>query len=177
MGDQYMPELPLGVYEKSSVKWQVENAGVWARRNSVGTSSAHQLLHSPALRAFAVNNPILRPSGMPLSTMKKLVSYPRGTHDTLSWQKLLMQPQQEREQLERKRSTLLFCSCVNEYRHWGRAAKVQSLHRNGFNCKSSCSWGEGQAHLLRSKFVFSPRGNSAQNFRDWEALLAGAIPR
>ena len=32
---------------------------------------------------------------------------------------------------------------------------------------SLCSPGPGR---------FSPRGNSAQNFRDWETLLAGAIP-
>ena len=30
--------------------------------------------------------------------------------------------------------------------------------------------------MFHAKFTFSPRGNSAQNFRDWESLLAGSIP-
>jgi hypothetical protein len=30
--------------------------------------------------------------------------------------------------------------------------------------------------MLTSKFVFSPRGHGWQSHRDWEALLAGAVP-
>ena len=30
--------------------------------------------------------------------------------------------------------------------------------------------------LLQSKFVFSPRGFGQQNHREWEAMLAGAVP-
>lgn len=106
-----------------------------------------------------------------------LFAYPRGVLQTRVWDELLARPEASRAQIARDgRPNLLHCSCLNAFRHRLRRNKLDLLRSNGFLCEEQCAHGAGHARAMQSKFGFSPRGNSAQNFRDWETLLAGAIP-
>eukprot|EP00928_Gymnodinium_smaydae_P081556 TRINITY_DN65054_c0_g1_i1.p1 TRINITY_DN65054_c0_g1~~TRINITY_DN65054_c0_g1_i1.p1 ORF type:complete len:421 (-),score=66.97 TRINITY_DN65054_c0_g1_i1:427-1689(-) len=76
------------------------------------------------------------------------------------------------------RETLLLCAGMSTKGRGRdtRVAKIATLKRNGFQC---LDFTENQVYmnmLLKSKFVFSPFGVGQQNFRDWEAIGAGAIP-
>ena len=57
-----------------------------------------------------------------------------------------------------------------------RRKKSMNLKKNGFSCGGKMDPDEYIERLLRSKFVFSPRGFGQQNYREWEAMLAGAVP-
>ena len=59
-----------------------------------------------------------------------------------------------------------------------RAAKMAALRANGFSCDVTrrCKRQQLFDGMLASRFTASPRGNGAQNHREWEALLAGSIP-
>jgi hypothetical protein len=57
-----------------------------------------------------------------------------------------------------------------------RRGKSMKLKRNGFNCGGKIDPDEYIERLLQSKFVFSPRGFGQQNYREWEAMVAGAVP-
>ena len=158
-GDQYLPDLPT---QKDGA-----SVPVTARTNAA-------LLDNPALAAMGVHNP--SQSSASYDRKQKLFSFPRGVHDTPPWQAIFASPRNEAAQLIRNRKQLLHCSCVNPRRHPQRQAKLRALQANGFTCREHCPWGGGHLRAFESKFTFSPRGNSAQNFRDWEALLAGSIP-
>ena len=154
MGDQYLPEVPIGA----------------TAQRSAPINAA--LLAAPELVAYGVHNP--NPAAVSMTS--KVFAFPRGVHDTASWQDLLARPENQAAQLVRDRKQLLHCSCINNFRHPARREKMQALRANGFDCNEHCPHGSGNWYALRSRFTFSPRGNSAQNFRDWEALLAGSIP-
>lgn len=113
----------------------------------------------------------------PSARRPNLFAYPRGVLETSVWDALLSRPEAARAQISRdRRPNLLHCSCLNAFRHRLRHDKLSLLRGNGFRCEERCAYGSGHALALQSKFGFSPRGNSAQNYRDWETLLAGAIP-
>ena len=113
----------------------------------------------------------------PSARRPNLFVYPRGVLETGVWDALLSRPEIARAQISRdRRPNLLHCSCLNALRHELRRDKLSLLRKNGFRCEERCEHGAGHARALQSKFGFSPRGNSAQNYRDWETLLAGAIP-
>lgn len=57
-----------------------------------------------------------------------------------------------------------------------RRGKSMKLKRNGFSCGGKIDPDEYIERLLQSKFVFSPRGFGQQNYREWEAMVAGAVP-
>eukprot|EP00974_Lingulodinium_polyedra_P104410 10106847-Lingulodinium_polyedra.AAC.1 len=59
--------------------------------------------------------------------------------------------------------------------------KRRLLAAQGFtNCAApavrSCEKKTYLNEMVHSRFVFSPRGNGMQNFRDFEAIMSGAIP-
>ena len=108
----------------------------------------------------------------------KIHGWPRGLSNSLLWHRLLSQDNYSAAQLVRDRPNLLFCGCFTTHTlgNSGRVQKAKSLEKNGFRCTAHCKRGEGNEAAFQYKFVVSMRGNSAQNYRDWEALLAGAIP-
>ena len=57
-----------------------------------------------------------------------------------------------------------------------RRSKVKILRRNGFQCGGRMEHDDYIESMMRAKFVWSPRGYGKQNYREWEALAAGAIP-
>jgi len=57
-----------------------------------------------------------------------------------------------------------------------RRGKVKMLRRNGFTCGGRMEPDDYIESMIRAKFVWSPRGHGQQNYREWEALSAGAIP-
>ena len=81
-------------------------------------------------------------------------------------------------QTERRRPRLVLCGCMNIWSgiNRRRGPKLDALARNGVACNRAMRCGDYKRDLLTSKFVVSPAGNGPQNFRDWEALVAGAIP-
>ena len=111
----------------------------------------------------------------PSTRHPKLHAFPRGPWRTSGWAETLRAAPRPRE-----RRRLLFCDCMKAD-HFGRRAKLAALRRNGFACEPDCGGGDAARSrfadgLLSSRFAASPRGGGAQNHRDWEALLAGAIP-
>ena len=111
----------------------------------------------------------------PSTRHPKLHPFPRGPWRTSGWAETLRAARRPRE-----RRRLLFCDCMKAD-HFGRRAKLAALRRNGFACEPDCGGGDAARSrfadgLLSSRFAASPRGGGAQNHRDWEALLAGAIP-
>jgi len=164
MGDQYLPDrlnetAPMEFYS-------IRGTRISSRLNV-------DLLTHPALAAWGVHNPSQRISVRP-SAARKLFAFPRGTHSTPPWQAIFANRTHEAAQLVRRRARLLHCSCINNFRDLERQPKMLALRRNGFDCHEGGN--NCQLQPFSSKFTFSPRGNSAQNFRDWEALLAGSIP-
>lgn len=122
-------------------------------------------LNSQALITWFVNSPTN-------TTHPKLQPYPRGLQQTYRWAIAL---RGEKRQMQRPhgRPTLLMCGCLSET-HSERILKLQILQANGFACQPDCERYVGE--LLNATFVASPRGNGPQNHRDFEALIAGAIP-
>ena len=132
------------------------------------------LLSEPRLRAWFVNNPRM--------VHPKLHAYPRGVHSTPSWRTALLRAGETR-QLWRRRPNLLMCGCITL--RGERATKLSQLGANGFRCTHAhCHQSLYMDLILNSTFVFSPWGTYDEsrgkgghnNHRDWEALLAGAIP-
>lgn len=145
-GDQYLPSAPEPLLEQLDER---------LNRVEIGVHNPNRALPDPGGRLFA---------------------FPRGLAQTSVWDALLARPEHAAAQLARDRPQLLHCSCIRAFRHPLRRAKMDALRANGFACEEECAPGAGHPRALRSKFAFSPRGNSAQNYRDWESLLAGAIP-
>lgn len=108
----------------------------------------------------------------------KIHGWPRGVFSSLAWHRALSQPSLSSAQLVRDRPKLLFCGCysVTTMGNGPRASKADALRKNGFTCTERCARGAAITKSFEYKFVVSFRGNSAQNWRDWESLLAGAIP-
>ena len=121
-------------------------------------------LSETSIRAWFVNHPAI--------AHPKLRAYPRGLQQTFRWAEALRE--HGHKQLERERPELLMCGCVSAGSHPERPAKLATLRANGFACAHDC--GAYVDVMLSSRFVASPRGNGPQNHRDFEALLAGAIP-
>ena len=94
--------------------------------------------------------------------------WPRGLYAPQRWRK------GDIRQTNRMRQRLLFCGCLSVESHWQRPAKLAALVANGFDCAPDCV--KYSDLMFESTFVFSPRGAGGQNHRDWEALIAGAIP-
>ena len=82
-----------------------------------------------------------------------------------------------------ERAARLMCCCMNVDSGRGRETrrqKLQTLYRNGLlECADpdpSVPHSEYINQMLRSRFVISPPGNGRANHREWEALIAGAVP-
>ena len=127
-------------------------------------------------RAYFVNNPgQIHP---------RLHGYPRGVRQTQVWTRLFEQRADACErQLSLDRPRLLLCDCLSTSTNPSRREKLDALAANGFACASSGGRGANAPDcadfagtLLEHKFVFSPHGNGHNNHRDFEALLAGAVP-
>jgi len=74
------------------------------------------------------------------------------------------------------RETLFLCCCMRQFK-W-RSDAMATLGENGLKCDPATRL-EAEQHangMLDAKFVFSPRGNGHSNYREYEALLAGAVP-
>ena len=130
------------------------------------------IMHSPVKR-IGVHNP--HPDAA-AALGPRLFVFPRGVRSMCDWDAILSDPNGYSAQTNRVRPHLLHCSCIGLSRHAARRSKLKVLQRNGFKCQAECPYGVAAREYLHSTFVFSPRGNSRQNFRDWEALQAGAIP-
>lgn len=123
------------------------------------------MLEDPRLGMWYANNPRIR--------HRKLRAFPRGLGNTTRWAEVLQTPQR------RRRPNLLLCGCMAM--RGDRAAKIRALERNNFTCYKGCS-SKYEEHMLNATFVASPWGvidhakGGRNNHRDWEALLAGAIP-
>lgn len=79
------------------------------------------------------------------------------------------------------RPTLLLCGCCMNYGYSHRTKKLETLRNNSFKCAAGGGRTTVGRHefielLLTSRFVFSPAGHGHANHRDWEALVAGAVP-
>lgn len=79
------------------------------------------------------------------------------------------------------RPTLLLCGCCMDVSYSRRAEKLEALRNNSFRCEAAGDRATVSRHefielLLTSRFVFSPAGHGHANHRDWEALVAGAVP-
>ena len=94
----------------------------------------------------------------------------------MRWRSSLEAQNNSARQRVRDRPNLLMAGCMALNSR--RAPKLDALKSNGFQemhykkCKGS-SYIDA---MLSSKFVFSPFGAGHNNHRDWEILLAGAIP-
>ena len=134
-----------------------------------------QLLDAPGkIATWLANNPRMR--------HPRLQPYPRGLQCSPRWREALEAIRGANSNLQTlmERPRLLLCKCFNPSRP-GRKQKMEHLVRNGFECSAherSCGVRRTSymERLLESKFVFSPMGLGHNNHRDWEALLAGAVP-
>ena len=77
------------------------------------------------------------------------------------------------------RSHHLLCCCMKPWRHRVRIAR--QLQRNGFRCElnatsSRAPWRQTLLLYLRHRYVLALWGNGHNDFRVWEALMAGAVP-
>ena len=105
----------------------------------------------------------------------KVALWPRGLKSTGGWASLLLRA--SARQTTRQRKNLLFCGCMSLASHPERRHKLSALRANGFPCTiGACSSEASRAGLLDARFTACPRGNGAQNHREWEALVAGSIP-
>jgi len=130
-------------------------------------ASERAFLDDPRLAAqFATN-----PSGAP---HPKLHGYPAGVRPVDLWRRALSAAGAAGLQPRRERPHLLMAGCVTTATHAQRAAKLAALRAAGFGREPNCS--AYHRELLTSRFVASFRGNGANNHRDWEALVSGAIP-
>ena len=76
--------------------------------------------------------------------------------------------------MKRDRPNLLMAGCMRTSTNKQRHTKLMTLLRNGFKETKTCS--NYVETMLTSKFVASFTGNGGNNCREWEALVAGAIP-
>ena len=76
------------------------------------------------------------------------------------------------------RPALLYCGGrMGNQGRGGRRQKIAMLRANGFNCPVDVVPAKTYIKSLATyKFVVSPFGAEPNNFRDWEALVAGSIP-
>eukprot|EP01004_Peranema_trichophorum_P004147 NODE_3089_length_1427_cov_37.541411_g2684_i0.p1 GENE.NODE_3089_length_1427_cov_37.541411_g2684_i0~~NODE_3089_length_1427_cov_37.541411_g2684_i0.p1 ORF type:complete len:439 (-),score=59.43 NODE_3089_length_1427_cov_37.541411_g2684_i0:111-1367(-) len=103
----------------------------------------------------------------------KMKAMPLGVLHPSKWPKLL----NGREANITGRPHLLYCpqKMAKQNRAY-RKIKVAHMVKNGLTCDFPQT-NEGMIDkLLESAFVASPAGTGPSNFRDWEALTAGAIP-
>ena len=132
----------------------------------LGTERARtlKLLNRPIVDRLLVTNPAI--------AHPKLSPYPIGIYDYRLWPKHL----DGREARTHQRSTLLLCAGMSS--HFGRSEKLVALTRNGFQCQNTSKDSPDVyiEKLLGARFVFSPKGHGQQSHRDWEVLLAGAVP-
>ena len=144
----------------------------WPRVVVVGTDA---WLDRPALgrdaRADAVEAWFF--SNVKDARAPRVEPFPRALQSTDGWAELL----DGAEARAAPRATLLLCGCCMRMRG-ERAAGLMRLRAQGF----ACPIGGGRplssyvALMSGAKFVWSPRGHGWSNHRDWEALVAGAVP-
>lgn len=127
----------------------------------------------------------------PSQVHPKLQPYPIGLHSAQLWLPHL----DGREAQTEQRTNLLECGGITLWLSGGvvskkglaatpqggngagnRRDKLRLLRQNGFKCGKKMRPDEYIESMMRAKFVFSPRGHGQQNYREWEALAAGAIP-
>jgi len=167
-GKQEPPLLSLLAQSKSSLR--VPMTVVEVGDVPLPTTKATPVLDQPGtVAAWFVNNPRIQ--------HPKVHAYPRGVQNTPRWWQVL---RNSMRQLRRERPQLLMCMCFHPRRP-GRQRKMDLLAQKGFECKTHAKeCGNTRTaymdRLLESKFVFSPQGMGMNNHRDWEALLAGAVP-
>lgn len=79
-------------------------------------------------------------------------------------------------QVARDRPHLLMAGCMTltTDRSGGRVNKMVALRRQSMVRQLNCN--RTHHEMMTSKFVASFRGNGPNNCRDWESLVAGAIP-
>jgi hypothetical protein len=106
----------------------------------------------------------------------KLDSIPLGVKTLRPWAACLDGQEAETSQ----RDNLLFCDgySAGPSTRGSRRAKIEQLQRNGFKCEVDrrVELSEYCADMLHAKFVASPHGIGALNYREFEALAAGAVP-
>ena len=103
----------------------------------------------------------------------KVSAYPLGLFDTSRWRNAFKAEPTRAQQ--RDRPNLIACTCMGSAHL--RSTKMAVLIANGLPCSlRSCNASETRERYLTSKFVVSMRGEGAQNYREWEAMMAGAIP-
>eukprot|EP00996_Jenningsia_fusiforme_P000659 NODE_1595_length_1478_cov_31.118964_g1438_i0.p1 GENE.NODE_1595_length_1478_cov_31.118964_g1438_i0~~NODE_1595_length_1478_cov_31.118964_g1438_i0.p1 ORF type:complete len:411 (+),score=53.46 NODE_1595_length_1478_cov_31.118964_g1438_i0:132-1364(+) len=126
------------------------------------------LFNSPNVELFALN-----PGPSLNSTSSRAVHpIPIGLSTPQKWLDHL----DGRELNIMNRPTLLLCSYISPS-GGQRREKLRQLELNGFNCSYQRSRRDPYIEkLLTAQFVFSPKGKGSNNYREWEALTAGAIP-
>ena len=150
-GKQEPPLLSLLAQSKSSLR--VPMTVVEVGDVPLPTTKATPVLDQPGtVAAWFVNNPRIQ--------HPKVHAYPRGVQNTPRWWQVL---RNSTRQLRRERPQLLMCMCFHPWRP-GRQRKMEILAQKGFECKT------------HAKECGNTRTAYMNNHRDWEALLAGAVP-
>merc|ERR1712151_76512 len=114
-----------------------------------------------------------KPRNMPVA--KKLQQWPLGVFNGTLWRDTLLKGEGLEAQVAH-RKVLLECGGMSLDTDKERASKQSTLVKNGFSCDGKVSAPEYMTRLLHAKFVFAPKGKGMQTYREWEALLAGAVP-
>jgi len=108
----------------------------------------------------------------------KVHVYPRAVSNLTKWESLFEKESYCEKQINLvRRKHLLMCTCLTLRKDGRRQSILDKLLANGFKCKTprKCVVSFHDA-LFDHKFVLSPWGGGHSNHREWEALLAGAIP-
>ena len=181
-GDNWLHELP------DSAPWPrvVINPGDglvsarWLNYTRLQNSaSRHQDGQVDTMEWFFSNTRLKAPLAMREGGTREVIeaAVPRGvmSHGS-NWSLLL----DGREALTH-RAVALNCGCCMGLSYAERALKLQALRANNFSCdtgggRDKLPHDEYVRLLLESRFVFSPAGHGHSNHREWEALVAGAVP-
>ena len=125
------------------------------------------VLERPWIAAHFVQTPAIK--------HPKVFAFPRGIGRVDVWRRTLSSRNYSTHQKVRDRPNLVLAGCMSN--RAGRGEKLKRLEANGLTrYMGKCSEKQFSAQLLTSKFVVSPFGAGHNNHRDWEVLLAGAIP-
>jgi len=135
-----------------------------------------ELEKSSELRAgiYFVNNPV--PFQSSIRALPRAL--PRAVQNLTKWEEIFQKSEYCSKQIDTmNREKLLMCSCITVRKRGKRYKVFSKLRKNGFICTEECG-AEGRYHekLFEYKFVVSPWGGGHGNHRDWEVLLAGAVP-
>jgi len=163
-----LPDPELRMHLVPSRRFRVVTSGDTPRPSNAEEAWLLNITHNYSLAVFPsllANNPSRR-------NRMVVEGYPRAVQQSLRWEAALSDRTQEAMQVQRHRPFLLMCGCMNL--HHGRLDKQNALRANGFSCEHNCQ--DYVKLMLSHTFVFSPWGNGHNNHRDWEALVAGAIP-